>query len=272
MQIKTGLFIAIAVSQAGATAGGHREAAAGPPPAAQPSPAACPAISVTGTPVADFAFSMGVYVLQPGNATDGRPAYYDASNGQWLYCSPPTTTYPLSAWFIRTGLGQRNDWVLHARDNAQTPDAITATWEWWDGQIEHPETSVKASCVLTYSCNQTTGTCDADAKGTQTHANCNQTCSATPPPTPTPTPKVRCNTTVGQCVVDPHGPLSPLDCIESCKCVAPHNCGQLNGTVQCGAVLTGCNVCDSCCQTYFHQHSCDGCFAAPVSEQGCGGQ
>ena len=42
--------------------------------------------------------------------------------------------------------------------------------------------------------------------------------------------------------------------------------------MQCGAVLAGCNVCDNCCQTYFHQHSCDGCFAAPVSEQGCGGQ
>ena len=55
----------------------------------------------------------------------------------------------------------------------------------------------------------------------------------------------------------------------SCGCVV-HNCGQLNGTVQCGAVLAGCNVCDNCCQTYFHQHSCDGCFAAPVSEQGCG--
>ena len=60
-------------------------------------------------------------------------------------------------------------------------------------------------------------------------------------------------------------------CLDSCRCVV-HNCGQLNGTVQCGAVLAGCNVCDSCCQTYFHQHSCDGCFAAPVSEQGCGGQ
>ena len=27
----------------------------------------------------------------------------------------------------------------------------------------------------------------------------------------------------------------------------------------------------SCCQDYFHQHSCDGCFDAPASEQGCGG-
>jgi hypothetical protein len=81
-----------------------------------------------------------------------------------------------------------------------------------------------------------------------------------------------CNTTEGQCVLTPNGTETAEDCIGTCRCVAPHNCGQLNGTMQCGAVLAGCNVCDNCCQTYFHQHSCDGCFAAPVSEQGCAGQ
>jgi hypothetical protein len=84
-------------------------------------------------------------------------------------------------------------------------------------------------------------------------------------------PTYSCNTTAGKCVEDPSGTQTAQSCIGSCKCVAPHNCGYLNGTVQCGAVLAGCNVCDSCCQTYFHPHSCDGCFAAPVSEQGCGG-
>jgi N-acetylneuraminic acid mutarotase len=81
-----------------------------------------------------------------------------------------------------------------------------------------------------------------------------------------------CNTTSGRCELAPNGTEAAQDCIATCECVAPHNCGYLNGTMQCGAVLAGCNVCDSCCQTYFHQHSCDGCFAAPVSEQGCGGK
>ena len=92
----------------------------------------------------------------------------------------------------------------------------------------------------------------------------------------TPTAAFSCNSTEGIprhgiCVLDPLGNQTAEQCLDSCRCVV-HNCGQLNGTVQCGAVLAGCNVCDSCCQSYFHQHSCDGCFAAPVSEQGCGGQ
>jgi N-acetylneuraminic acid mutarotase len=92
----------------------------------------------------------------------------------------------------------------------------------------------------------------------------------------TPTAAYSCNSTEGiprhgTCVLDPLGNQTAEECYAGCRCVV-HNCGQLNGTVQCGALLTGCNVCDNCCQSYFHQHSCDGCFAAPVSEQGCGGQ
>ena len=92
----------------------------------------------------------------------------------------------------------------------------------------------------------------------------------------TPTAVYSCNSTEGiprhgTCVLDPLGNQTAEECLDSCRCVV-HNCGYLNGTMQCGAVLAGCNVCDNCCQTYFHQHSCDGCFAAPVSEQGCGGQ
>ena len=114
----------------------------------------------------------------------------------------------------------------------------------------------------TYSCNAATGQCAADPQGTQTAQGCDATCKA---------PMYSCNTTAGKCVEDPSGTQTAQSCIGSCKCVAPHNCGQLNGTMQCGAVLAGCNVCASCCQDYFHQHSCDGCFAAPPSEQGCGG-
>ena len=111
-------------------------------------------------------------------------------------------------------------------------------------------------------CNAATGQCAADPQGTQTAQGCDATCKA---------PMYSCNTTAGKCVEDPSGTQTAQSCIGSCKCVAPHNCGQLNGTMQCGAVLAGCNVCASCCQYYFHQHSCDGCFAAPASEQGCGG-
>ena len=103
----------------------------------------------------------------------------------------------------------------------------------------------------------------ADPQGTQTAQGCDATCKA---------PMYSCNATTSKCVEDPSGNQTAQSCIGSCKCVAPHNCGQLNGTMQCGAVLAGCNVCDSCCQDYFHQHSCDGCFAAPPSEQGCGGK
>jgi hypothetical protein len=197
----------------------------------------CPVISVTGAPH-EQAASMGEYRLQPGKEHDGRPAYYNAAattqhDGYWLY-HIPTPGVPTGQWNIGPAFGMPASY-LRVFDAAQTPDAITAEWQEYDPA---PDTypyapSVKANCVPTpYTCNPTSGKCVMVSNGTQTAA----------------------------------------ECIASCKCVAPHNCGQLNGTVQCGAVLAGCNVCDSCCQTYFHQHSCDGCFAAPVSEQGCGGQ
>jgi hypothetical protein len=124
------------------------------------------------------------------------------------------------------------------------------------------EACINGCKAPTYSCNAATGQCAADPQGTQTAQGCDATCKV---------PMYSCNATVGKCVEDPSGTQTAQSCIGSCKCVAPHNCGQLNGTMQCGAVLAGCNVCASCCQDYFHQHSCDGCFAAPASEQGCGG-
>jgi hypothetical protein len=50
----------------------------------------------------------------------------------------------------------------------------------------------------------------------------------------------------------------------------PHNCGQLNGTVACNAVITGCNVCGTCCiwQQNVTQDVCDACFNDP---SGCNG-
>jgi hypothetical protein len=99
---------------------------------------------------------------------------------------------------------------------------------------------------------------------------CNVTCTA---PTPAPTPTMfSCDQTTGRCVPDPHGTQAPGDCISTCQCVTSHNCGQLNGTASCGAVLAGCNVCDMCCKPWITvQASCDGCFAAPVPN-GCGGK
>jgi hypothetical protein len=52
---------------------------------------------------------------------------------------------------------------------------------------------------------------------------------------------------------------------------APHNCGQRNNSVACGAAIKGCNVCDACCKPWITvQASCDGCFDAPAPN-GCGG-
>jgi hypothetical protein len=94
---------------------------------------------------------------------------------------------------------------------------------------------------------------------------------STPPPAPTPA-MYSCNSTVGRCVADPRGSMSPAQCIDNCKCITPHNCGQLNGTVRCGEVVTKCSVCDMCCKPWLTQQaSCDGCFNAPLPN-GCGGK
>ena len=80
-----------------------------------------------------------------------------------------------------------------------------------------------------------------------------------------------CKSTTGQCVADPKGSKTADGCIATCRCVTPHNCGQLNSTAACGAVITGCNVCDMCCKPWLTvQASCDGCFATPAPN-GCGG-
>ena len=93
---------------------------------------------------------------------------------------------------------------------------------------------------------------------------------STPPPAPTPV-MYSCNASTGYCAADPRGSLSPGECITNCKCITQHNCGQLNGTVACGADITKCNVCDTCCKPWLTvQASCDGCFAAPVPN-GCSG-
>jgi hypothetical protein len=73
-----------------------------------------------------------------------------------------------------------------------------------------------------------------------------------------------CNTVTGQCSPDPDSTTGPGDCSDTCKCVAPNNCGQLNGTSACGAPVTGCNVCDKCCQPFITtQDECDLCVNAP---------
>jgi hypothetical protein len=93
----------------------------------------------------------------------------------------------------------------------------------------------------------------------------------TPPPAPTPV-MYSCNASTGYCAADPRGSLSPGECIANCKCITQHNCGQLNGTVACGADITKCNVCDTCCKPWLTvQASCDGCFDAPPPN-GCGGK
>jgi hypothetical protein len=90
----------------------------------------------------------------------------------------------------------------------------------------------------------------------------------------------RCNSTAGTlehglCVEDPLGNQTLAECYANCKCIPPRNCGQLNGTVQCGA-RQGCNVCDNCCKAFLTTADlCDKCFASPPNplnpkEGGCG--
>jgi hypothetical protein len=94
-------------------------------------------INVTGTPP-ESASSMGLYVLQPANTTGGRPAYLDLSNKQWLFFNGA------SHWAIGPDLGVYESSYLFVLDFAQTPDAISATWE-EPGPVKVP--SVKASCA-----------------------------------------------------------------------------------------------------------------------------
>ena len=87
-------------------------------------------------------------------------------------------------------------------------------------------------------------------------------------------PTYRCDSTSGTlahgtCVPDPLGTQTLDECYSSCKCVVPHNCGQLNGTVACGALLPGPNVCPACINAAFTQDQCDQCFAYPAPN-GCG--
>jgi hypothetical protein len=99
---------------------------------------ACLVVFMTGTPER-HADSMGAYALQAGNATGGRPAYYDAGNKQWLYFEAGN-----SYWRIGPTLGRGGDYRgLFTDDAAQTPDAITATWVAWGGW---PAPSVRATC------------------------------------------------------------------------------------------------------------------------------
>jgi hypothetical protein len=120
-----------------------------------------------------------------------------------------------------------------------------------------------------YSCNSTVGKCQLDPTGSLSPGDCIATCTVVPTPAPV---MYSCNSTTGQCNFDPRGSLSPGECIAACKCIVPNNCGQLNNTAHCGAVLTGCNVCDSCCSPWItEQAACDGCFTAPAPS-GCGGE
>jgi hypothetical protein len=93
-------------------------------------------INVTGTPP-ESASSMGLYALQPANTTGGRPAYLDLSNKQWLFFNGA------HHWAIGPDLGVYESSYLYVYDSAQTPDAISATWEEPAGKVP----SVKASCA-----------------------------------------------------------------------------------------------------------------------------
>ena len=72
---------------------------------------------------------LGIYVLQDGGRTlvNGRPFYKldDSGSTAFLY-------YYGGAWMVGKQCGGTSRrWK--ARDNATTPDLITAQWRFWDG-------------------------------------------------------------------------------------------------------------------------------------------
>ena len=114
-----------------------------------------------------------------------------------------------------------------------------------------------------YRCNGLTGQCVADGAGLQSATGCIATCTV----------KYSCDAEKGLCAANAAGTQSLHDCQAGCACVAPHNCGLLNGTASCGGVLQGCNVCDSCCNAgIVSRQVCDACVRTPVAQQGCGGK
>ena len=114
-----------------------------------------------------------------------------------------------------------------------------------------------------YRCNGLTGQCVADAGGALSAAGCIATCTV----------KYSCDAEKGLCAADAAGTQSLHGCQAGCACVAPNNCGLLNGTASCGGVLQGCNVCDSCCNAgIVSRQVCDACVRTPGAQQGCGGK
>jgi hypothetical protein len=98
--------------------------------------AACPVIYMTGTPPV-YADLTGAYALQPANTTGGRPAYFNAGSGQWLYF-----VAEYGSWRVGPVIGGAGH--LFAYDTAQTPDAITHLWQIQEERDLAP--SVKATC------------------------------------------------------------------------------------------------------------------------------
>jgi hypothetical protein len=103
----------------------------------------CETINLAGTPPSDGNL-MGAYVLQPGKTTNGRPAYFSAASDKWLF-------YDKTIWAVGSTLGV--DIVMfRAQDAAQTPDAITATWQVWSGSDSRAWAWVDAPSVKASSC------------------------------------------------------------------------------------------------------------------------
>jgi hypothetical protein len=147
----------------------------------------------------------------------------------------------------------------------------------FDGQLPALNFSGMSMCFLLnggqnrFSCPWLPGVtekCQYDDGVLVTNADCHGTAP----------PKYSCDDTTGTpahgtCNPDPLGTQTLGECYGSCKCIAQHNCGQLNGTVQCGTLLQDCNVCPSCCFSFnLTQSKCNQCFTDPVvpGAAGCG--
>jgi hypothetical protein len=105
-------------------------------------PVGCPSINISGTP-SSWQWTMGTFVMQPGNETGGRPAYYCEANKMWLYYFQPGR-----CWQINSDPHSGRCYFF-SRDDAQTPDLISAEWYRNTGSSPRPlAPSVKASCEV----------------------------------------------------------------------------------------------------------------------------
>eukprot|EP00937_MAST-01D_sp_MAST-1D-sp2_P000252 g252.t1 len=87
-------------------------------------------VVLSGPSRAQQSIREGSYVHIATSTTNGRPAYYQAANKQWLYWQPSG-----KQWLISGDLGS-NTRGMHVDGDVPTPDLATQTWEYYSGSTK----------------------------------------------------------------------------------------------------------------------------------------